>query len=188
MFTQIKPVLYFFFFFQCRAFFSGTADPIPKIFDTMMVSGKWTWMTPKSLRCIPYLGGCPQKYVEHHSNLRRHHGFSAPLSNRWPNFKSKQLAYNGDDGENCKEIGWGIAEKRFPKNTSFFGVYNYAWINAAAAAQCTWRPVGCRAPALYSRSIISSLSIYSLLCLLNCVVVNRSVRTWICIRFPCCIR
>ena len=40
--------------------------------------------------------------------------------------KSKKIAYTGDmgmkrlpNGENQKEIGWGIAEKRFAENTSF---------------------------------------------------------------------
>ena len=45
--------------------------------------------------------------------------------------KSKKIVYTGGmnkrpNGEDRKEIGWGIAEKRFPENTSFFGVYNYA--------------------------------------------------------------
>jgi hypothetical protein len=30
------------------------------------------------------------------------------------------------NGENWKEIGWGIAEKRLAENTLYFGVYNYA--------------------------------------------------------------
>jgi hypothetical protein len=43
---------------------------------------------PRSLTCVPYGGGCPQKYVKkNHSKFWRHDGISALVSKWRPNFK-----------------------------------------------------------------------------------------------------
>ena len=79
-------------------------------------------MTPRSLACLPYWGGCPQKYVEQRSQIL-YVTMDFPL--QFPNgdqiSKSKIIAIMGmnvrPNGENWKEIGWGIAEKHFAENT-----------------------------------------------------------------------
>jgi hypothetical protein len=57
------------FFLQCRAFFSGTAGSILKIFGIMIVSGKWIQMTLRLLAYVRYWGSCLKKYVEHRSQM-----------------------------------------------------------------------------------------------------------------------
>jgi DNA repair protein RadC len=56
------------------------------------------------------------------TNFGRHDGFSALVSNQFQNLeKIRILGMNKrPNGENQKELGWRITEKRFTENISFW--------------------------------------------------------------------